>query len=109
MKSLEAAKQRCVVETRNAPDSRDPEKYHSVTDVSALEVSEDVRRARVKWPAMANKAEWAKMDEELDFLMENCLRGSVTSKISILNNAIYEYIAASSMATRDSSQHMEQG
>ena len=55
------------------------------------ESEESSRKAKIKWPLLAEKQAWEEMDEDLTRVLELGLKGEIQNKLRVLGETIYSY------------------
>ena len=73
-------------------DSQGQVPNHSSTADSAQPCGEEViegRKAKIKWPAMAEEKEWCEFDEDITSILENNLKGTSKRKLEVMGDMIY--------------------
>ena len=59
--------------------------------VEEVESEESSRKAKIKWPSLAEKQAWEEMDEDLRRVLELNLKGEIQNKLKVLGETIYSY------------------
>ena len=55
------------------------------------ESEESSRKAKIKWPSLAEKQAWEEMGEDLTRVLELNLKGQIQNKLRVLGETIYSY------------------
>ena len=55
------------------------------------ESEESSRKAKIKWPSLAEKQAREEMDEDLTMVLELSLKGEIQNKLRVLGETIYSY------------------
>ena len=62
-----------------------------IHQVEERESEESSRKAKIKWPLLAEKQAWEGMDEDLTRVLELGLKGEIQNKLRVLEETIYSY------------------
>ena len=93
--ALHDDEQMLELESRNQDDSLFADFEDETLESNAERVVKTQRErgisnmSRVKWPKTSDKAEWKQLDDDLDKLLEQTLKGPVETKLESLTSIVY--------------------
>ena len=59
--------------------------------VEETESEESSRKAKIKWPSLAEKQAWKEMEEDLTRVLELSLKGEIQNELRVLGETVYSY------------------